>query len=123
MTARDKSGSGEPVTNKLGSRAPGSGTLGPGKPGGLVARPGYEVGYGKPPEDTRRWSLRKIPWNVPTLHITLTPLTPPWRGIEPFCAKTSSPLEIDGKAPRLNARPREGMAAFHRSRPGGRWLD
>ena len=53
MTARDKPGSGEPVSNKLGSRAPGSGTLGPGKPGGLVARPGYEVGYGKPPEDTR----------------------------------------------------------------------
>ena len=58
MTARDKPGSGKPVSikpvsNKLGSRAPGSGTVGSGKPGALVARPGYEVGYGKPPEDTR----------------------------------------------------------------------
>ena len=53
MTARDKPESGKPVSNKLGSRAPGSDTLGPGKPGALVARPGYEVGYGKPPEDTR----------------------------------------------------------------------
>ena len=43
MTARDKPGSSKP----------GSRTLGPGNTGALVARPGYEVGYGKPPEDTR----------------------------------------------------------------------
>ncbi len=43
MTARDQSGSGKP-----GSRA-----LGPGKPGPLIAGAGYQVGYGKPPEDTR----------------------------------------------------------------------
>lgn len=43
MTARDKQG----------SKKPGSRALGPGKPGALVAGPGYEVGYGKPPEVTR----------------------------------------------------------------------
>lgn len=48
MTARDKSGPSEPGSGKPGSRA-----LGPGNRGALVARPGYEVGYGKPPEDTR----------------------------------------------------------------------
>ena len=53
MTTRNKPGSGKPGSNKPGSRALGSDTLGPGKPGAMVARPGYEVGYGKPPEDTR----------------------------------------------------------------------
>lgn len=53
MTAWDKPGLGKPGSNKPRSRAPGSDTLGPGKPGALVARPGCEVGYGKPPEDTR----------------------------------------------------------------------
>ncbi len=48
MTARDKSGPSEPGPGKPGSRA-----LGPGNRGALVARPRYEVGYGKPPEDTR----------------------------------------------------------------------
>ena len=48
MTARDKPGSDTPR-----SRALGSDTLGPGKPGALIAGAGYEVGYGKPPEDTR----------------------------------------------------------------------
>ncbi len=43
MTARDKPGSNTPR-----SRA-----LGPGKPGSLIAGAGYEVGYAKPPEDTR----------------------------------------------------------------------
>ena len=31
-------------------RKPGSEGPAPGKPGSLVARPGYEVGYAKPPE-------------------------------------------------------------------------
>lgn len=53
MTAQDKPGSGKPGSSKPGLRALGSHTLGPVKPGALVARPGYEVGYGKPPEDTR----------------------------------------------------------------------
>ncbi len=53
MTARDKPGSGTPGSSKLELRAPGSNTLGPGKPGALVVRPGYEVGYGKAPEDSR----------------------------------------------------------------------
>lgn len=48
MTARDKPGHDKPGPGKPGSRA-----LGPGNRGALVARPGYEVGYGKPPEDTR----------------------------------------------------------------------
>lgn len=32
---------------------PGSKTPEPGKPGALVVRPGYDVGFGKPPEDSR----------------------------------------------------------------------
>ncbi len=43
MTAQDKPGHDEPGPGKPGS----------GNRGALVARPGYEVGYGKPPEDTR----------------------------------------------------------------------
>lgn len=53
MTARDKPVSGKPGSSKPELRALSSDTLGPGKPGAMVARPGYEVGYGKPPEDTR----------------------------------------------------------------------
>ena len=53
MTARDKPGSGKPGSSKPGWLALGADTLGPGKPGALAARTGYEVGYGKPPEDTR----------------------------------------------------------------------
>lgn len=34
-------------------RKPGTKGPGPGKPGALVARPGYEVGYAKPPEGSR----------------------------------------------------------------------
>ncbi len=48
MTAADKPGSSKP-----GARIQPSDTLGPGKLGALAARPGYEVGYGKPPADTR----------------------------------------------------------------------
>ncbi|RYD84807.1 MAG: hypothetical protein EOP84_04475 [Verrucomicrobiaceae bacterium] len=32
---------------------PGSKTPEPGRPGALVVRPGYDVGFGKPPEDSR----------------------------------------------------------------------
>ncbi len=34
-------------------RKPGSEGPAPGKPGSLVARPGYEVGYAKPPEGSK----------------------------------------------------------------------